>query len=232
MEQAVCILQQYLASSFPLVKVSAENKNGVCILELDSKIKDESLRRHLLDSVLAIMYRELKLMLKNDMFPRLQLPYNDLDEYNRSLGTDVQKGNSYTLVLDSAVLKTEINTKRVKAIEYLLPKFLMMLDSDTDNKVFSSQIKNVILNMCCPELPSFEQVAKQFPLSNRTIQRKLAQEGTSFRKIVNNIKNELSNYLVKGKFLKTKDISLILGYSEPSAYLHAVSNWKTHVKTS
>lgn len=84
--------------------------------------------------------------------------------------------------------------------------------------------------MCCPELPNFEQVAKQFPLSNRTIQRKLTDEGTSFRKITNSIKKELSKYLVKGKFLKTQDISLMLGYLEPSAYLHAVNKWKTRNK--
>ncbi|AUP78773.1 AraC family transcriptional regulator ligand-binding domain-containing protein [Flavivirga eckloniae] len=231
MEQAIFILQNYLASSFPLVNVSVKKERDVCLLQLNCKIQDKDLKRHLLDSVIAIVYRELKLMLKNDMYPELKLPYSELDEYNEFLGVEVEKGNAYTLVLKSEVLKTEINSRRVKEIEYLLPKFLMMLDDKTNDGLFSLQVKNMVLNMCCPELPNFEQVAKQFPLSNRTIQRKLAQEGTSFRKIVNSIKNELSNYLVKGKFLKTKDISLILGYSEPSAYLHAVNNWKVNIES-
>jgi len=70
-------------------------------------------------------------------------------------------------------------------------------------------------------------VAVHFLLSNRTIQRKLTEEGLSFRKITDDIKSELSSYLTKGNKMKTQDIAFILGYAEPSAYLHAVKKWKT-----
>jgi AraC-like DNA-binding protein len=89
----------------------------------------------------------------------------------------------------------------------------------------------MLLNRCRPELPTFEQVATHFPLSNRSIQRKLTEEGLSFCKITDNIKSELSIYLSKGNKMKTKDIASILGYSEPSAYLHAVKKWKTNSVT-
>lgn len=83
----------------------------------------------------------------------------------------------------------------------------------------------MILNMCSPELPTLEQVCKQFAMSQRTFQRKLTQEGHSFRTITNDIKKELAAYLREGNKMKTQDIALILGYSESSAYLHAAKNW-------
>jgi len=70
-------------------------------------------------------------------------------------------------------------------------------------------------------------VTVHFPLSNRTIQRKFTDEGLSFCKITDDIKSELSSYLSKGNKMKIQDIAFILGYSEPSAYLHAVKKWKT-----
>ncbi len=84
--------------------------------------------------------------------------------------------------------------------------------------------------MCNPEIPNLNQVQKQFACSERTFQRRLTAEGTSFRKIVNEIKEELSDYLSNERHLKTKDIAYILGYSESSAYLHALKGWKMNLK--
>ena len=95
---------------------------------------------------------------------------------------------------------------------------------------FSRQVRGMILNMCKPELPTFEQVAQQFPISQRSFQRKLRQEGLSFRRIADDIKKELSFYLSEGNQLKTLEIAYLLGYSEASAYLHAVKRWENRGK--
>lgn len=94
---------------------------------------------------------------------------------------------------------------------------------------FSDQVRKMILNMCRPELPSFGQVSKQFPFSERSIQRKLIQEGWSYRSIADDIKKERSMYLSSGDKMKTKEIAYVLAYSEPSAYLHAVKRWRDEV---
>ena len=230
-EQAVYFLQEYLKTTFPLVSLSVIENNSVYALQLNSVIENITLKNHLLDTVFCFIYRELKLMLPNDFLPILHLPYSKVDEYSKLLGTKVESGKTHLLQLDSKVLGSEINKKRVKEIELLLPQFMLMLDNkNTTYKEFSLQMRSMILNMCSPEIPTFEQVSKQFPLSNRTIQRKLTEEGQSFRKISDDIKRELSFYLAKGKQIKTQDIAYILGYSEPSAYLHAVKRWKTGIE--
>jgi len=226
LEQSIILLQKYLDSTFPFVSLVLFKDSEFCTLRLASTLEDETLKNNILDTVFCFIYRELKLMLIDDYYPILQLPYSDIDEYSKALGSNIQKGSSHSIIISSKALLTEINKKRVKEIEYLLPKFLMMLDKKRrDYKSFSLQVRNMILNMCSPELPSFEQVSKQFPLSGRTIQRKLTEEGQSFRKISDDVKRELSYYLAKGKQIKTQDIAYILGYSEPSAYLHAVKRW-------
>jgi len=226
LEQAVVLLQRYLDSTFPFVSLILERNSEHFILRLECIVEDKVLKNHILDIVLCFIYRELRIMLVEKYFPTIQLPYSNVDEYTKFLNTIIIKGNSHSLVLSNDVLGIEINKKRVKEIAILLPKFLIMLvKKNRDYKSFSLQVRNMILNMCSPELPSFDQVSKQFPLSDRTIQRKLTDEGQSFRKISDDIKRELSYYLAKGKQIKTQDIACILGYSEPSAYLHAVKRW-------
>jgi AraC-like DNA-binding protein len=223
-EQAVFFLQGYLKTTFPIVSLSAKENNVIYELKLECFIEDATLKNHLLDTVFCFIYRELKLMLSNEFLPKLQLPYLDLAEYSKLLNSEITTGKTHLIQINSEVLSSEINKKRVKEIELLLPQFIKMFDNENYN-TFSLQMRNMILNMCSPEIPTFEQVSKQFPLSDRTIQRKLTEEGQSFRKISDDVKRELSYYLAKGKQIKTQDIAYILGYSEPSAYLHAVKRW-------
>lgn len=225
-EQGVFILQNFLDKKFPIVSVKIVEDSQQYILELDSTIEDMNLKRHLLDMVLSIVYRELKLMLPKPFVPIIRLPFTDDKPYFDALKGEIAHHSHYQILLPLEIVNTEINKSRVKEIELLLPKFMAMLNQNgEEGKVFSNQVRNMILNMCSPEIPSFEQIQKQFPYSNRTMQRKLTKEGMSFRAIVNTIKEEISNYLINEKHLKTKDVAFILGYSESSAYLHAVNSW-------
>ena len=227
-EQAVFFLQEYLKMTFPLISLSTIKHKASHSLQLNCSLENGTLKKHLLDTVFCFIYRELKLMLGEEYLPKLQLPYDNVDEYSKLLNSKVKIGKTHLIQLENEVLKSKINKKRIKEIGVLLPQFVIMLDNKNANyKGFSLQMRNMILNMCCPEVPVFEQVSRQFPLSDRAIQRKLTEEGTSFRVIADNIKRELSNYLTKGKQIATQDIAYILGYSESSAYLHAVKRWGT-----
>jgi len=227
-EQAVYILQNYFKESFPLVSLDGKTIKDKYVLKLETTIQDIDLKNQLLDTVYCFLYRELKLMATNEMLPVLKLPYSNCAEHLKFLDARIEKGKEHSFVFDATILDSKINRKTFNEIELLLPKFLQMLDKKKSGYgPFSIQVRNLVLNMCRPELPTFEQVAVHFPLSNRTIQRKLTEEGLSFRKITDDIKSELARYLSKGNKMKTQDIAFILGYAEPSAYLHAVKKWKT-----
>ena len=223
-EQAVLFLDEYLKTTFPLVTITTTHSKSNYRLQLDCTLEDTILRNNLLDTVFCFIYRELKLMLGDDFSPRLHLPYSDTSEYSKLLYAQISSSNNHYVELNSQVLHSTINKNRIKEVELLLPQFLKMLNNKSYSG-FSLQMRNMVLNMCSPEVPTFGQVAKQFSMSDRTIQRKLTKEGYSFRKISDDIKKELSQYLSKGKQIKTKDIAYILGYSEPSAYLHALKRW-------
>jgi AraC-like DNA-binding protein len=225
-EQAVFILQNYFHQSFPLAGLNEIRNDTLYILQLESGIEKLQLKRQLLDAVYSFLFREFRLMCTNEQMPDLTLPYKNLAEYSIHLHSDIKGGNGHCFLFQPEILNSKINKKKTSEIEFLLPEFLQMLDKEKyRNRPFSNRVRKMILQLCKPEPPSFEQVVVHFPVSDRTFQRKLNGEGLSFRKITNEIKIELSTYLSKGKNMKTQDIAHILGYSEPSAYLHAVKRW-------
>ncbi len=72
---------------------------------------------------------------------------------------------------------------------------------------------------------SSEVVAATLHLSPRSLQRKLAAENTSFRELVEAVRQELAvSYLADGSFTLL-EISYLLGFSEQSAFSRAFKRW-------
>ncbi len=230
-KQGIYILENFLKSQFPIVSLTLVEDLKYYTLRLESSVENKELKRELLNMVLYIVYRELKQMLPNELAPQIKFPFSKKEETSLFFNEEVEYSADHLVILSHDLDKLEINTNKVKEIELLLPKFVSMLNQSKNNSdEFSKYVRDMTLNMCNPEIPNFKQVQKQFTCSERTFQRRLMVEGTSFRRIVNEIKEELSHYLSNEKHLKTKDIAYILGYSESSAYLHALKGWKNELK--
>lgn len=224
--QAVRIMKEYLAHSFSVVKlveVKYQDKYEIS-LEVDPINAEEG--KHLLDAIFAFVFREIKLISPEPYFPELVLPYKDLEHYELILNRSCRTGSRHGFVFDPEILNLPIRSGMTNGIEHLLPKLLLMLDEQKIFRpTFGQQFRTICLKLSCPEPPSFEQVAAYFPLSKRTIQRKLKAEGLSYRKISDSIRRELSVYLSENPRMKTQDIAYLLGYGDASAYLHAAQRW-------
>lgn len=68
-------------------------------------------------------------------------------------------------------------------------------------------------------------VARSMSLSTRTLQRRLTEAGTSFRKLVEAARMDEALRLMNDRKLSLSEISRSLGYSEPSAFSFAI---RTH----
>jgi len=230
LKQGIYFLKNFLKNKFPIVSLTIAEDSECYALQLESPVENKEVKKQLLNMVLCIVYRELKLMLPNNLAPQLRLPFSEKEQVSLFFKGDISNSHTHQLLLPKNLDELEINVNRVKEIELLLPKFISMLYQNGKNtNAFSRSVKGMTLNMCNPEIPNLKQVQRQFACSERTFQRKLTAEGTSFRRIVNEIKKDLSFHLANEKHLKTKDIAYILGYSESSAYLHALKGWQTEL---
>ena len=70
-----------------------------------------------------------------------------------------------------------------------------------------------------------DTVAKTLAVSRRTLSRRLADEGTSFRHILDNVRQEFACALLRDRGLSVADVAFFLAYSEPAAFNRAFHRW-------
>lgn len=72
---------------------------------------------------------------------------------------------------------------------------------------------------------SLAQVANNLKMSQRSIQRTLEQQGTSFRQVTEDVRKSAAERYLKTTDLQLKEIAFLLGFSELSTFSRAVKSW-------
>jgi AraC-like DNA-binding protein len=67
--------------------------------------------------------------------------------------------------------------------------------------------------------------ARALTVSRGTLSRRLADEGTSFRGILDDVRREFACALVQDRSLSGGDVASFLQYSEPAAFHRAFRRW-------
>jgi AraC-like DNA-binding protein len=87
------------------------------------------------------------------------------------------------------------------------------------------RVKAVIRAKLPDGYPALEDVAETLRITPSAIQRKLAGEGSIYKKLVEVVRRELAIAYMKQRHLPFSEIALLLGYSELSAFSRAVHRW-------
>ncbi len=74
-------------------------------------------------------------------------------------------------------------------------------------------------------LPSLADVARAMKLGERSLQRRLADEGTAFDTLLDDVRRELALRYLAAPATAIGEVAYLLGYSEPSAFHRAFKRW-------
>ncbi|MBI8301027.1 HTH-type transcriptional regulator VqsM, partial [Pseudomonas aeruginosa] len=75
------------------------------------------------------------------------------------------------------------------------------------------------------QYPSLVTTAKYLRMNERTVRRRLADEGCTYRQIVDKARKERAIALLLNSSIPVDRISDILGYSETASFRHAFRRW-------
>jgi len=73
--------------------------------------------------------------------------------------------------------------------------------------------------------PTLPEMAADLDVHPRTLRRQLAEEGTSFRALLNEVRSTLALDLLCNVGLTVEQVSTRLGYSDTSTFCHAFKRW-------
>lgn len=73
--------------------------------------------------------------------------------------------------------------------------------------------------------PTLPDIAAELDVHPRTLRRRLAEEGTSFRALLNEARSTVAVDLLRNVGLTVEEVSTRLGYTEVSTFSHAFKRW-------
>lgn len=73
--------------------------------------------------------------------------------------------------------------------------------------------------------PAAEQIARRLTVSVRTLHRRLAEDGTSHRELLDDVRRTQAMLHLAGARFSVGEISFLLGYAHPNAFHKAFKRW-------
>jgi AraC-like DNA-binding protein len=89
----------------------------------------------------------------------------------------------------------------------------------------SDRVRHLVSTLLNAGAPTLADVATRLKTGERSLQRKLADEGRSFELLLDEIRQSLAQRYLADRSLAITEIAYLLGYSEPSPFHRAFKRW-------
>jgi AraC-like DNA-binding protein len=94
-----------------------------------------------------------------------------------------------------------------------------------DEASLERQVRTRISRALSQGIPTLSEVATQFGMSGRTLQRRLSHRGYSFQTLVDESRRQLAKQLLRETSYPLSEIAFLTGFSEQSAFNRAFKRW-------
>lgn len=225
---AVDVALRYVDLTFAFCHVSAREQDGELQFILDASPVPARLRRFVLEREAAAI-RTMQL----EAFPEGLHPTRAAFAFRAArtaatdiLGTDVEYDTAETLLAyDSSALDLAMPQGNEHAVAMAIDQCRDLLQRRLARTGLSGQVRDVLVARL-NDPPDSDEVAASLHLSPRTFQRRLANEGTSFRSLLDEVREQLAEELLVTGGLPVTEVAHRLGYVEVSSFSQAFRRWK------
>jgi AraC-like DNA-binding protein len=126
-------------------------------------------------------------------------------------------------------LKTEIMDKRLASdspqLAQLNDQIMIQYLAQLDKENIVARVKAVIIEKMPSGKVTDQAIAEALYMHARSLQRKLKDEGTTFKTLLNDVRQELAYQYIRDSRLNVNEISFLLGFSDISSFSRAFKRW-------
>ncbi|UDF03160.1 AraC family transcriptional regulator [Asticcacaulis sp. AND118] len=114
------------------------------------------------------------------------------------------------------------------------PELLTMLDpsltaslSEVDAQVsLTDQVKRLIKRRIASGKPDIVEIAREFGMSERTLQRRITEQGSSYRDLLDEARREMSRHLLSDAQNGIEGIAFLMGFQDARSFYRAFRAWE------
>ncbi|WP_027873350.1 AraC family transcriptional regulator [Spongiibacter marinus] len=147
------------------------------------------------------------------------------EEYRRYFNCPVYfEAAENCYVFDSALLYQELLQAEPETARIYDSQCEMICEQLAKNYTFSDVVRNQILSSP-REIFTLETIADRLGMTARTVQRKLSQEDSSYKTILEDVRKNLAVEYLQTTSFTLEEIAVRLGYADSSSFCHAYKRW-------
>ena len=130
------------------------------------------------------------------------------------------------LVLKLADLERPFPGHNPELLDMLTPALASMLGELHAQSSVGEQVKVVLKRSLASGRPELSQVARDLGMSERTLQRRITEDGTTFRALLIEARQELARQLLSVPDTGIDEVAFLLGYQDTNAFYRAFREWE------
>ncbi len=109
--------------------------------------------------------------------------------------------------------------------EYLREHAERLLRSLMTGSSARERVRSAIWNVLSDGRPTLKRIASALQVPSRTLQRRLADEGTSVEQEIEAIRKSMAMAMLRDPANATDEVAFLLGYREPSTLFRSFRRW-------
>jgi AraC-like DNA-binding protein len=151
---------------------------------------------------------------------------HDAGELSRVFGCPLAFGSAETeLLIPRAVLELPHPRADATLLSVLSGHVDPLLEALPPRGVLLARVSTAIARRMSTSLPTLADMAAAVRVPERTLQRRLAEEGVSFSALVDDVRRNLAFEALADPRLSVTEIALRLHFADPAAFYRAFKRW-------
>lgn len=217
----------HLHSSSSRVRIEIKGEHALFHYDA-ADVKDVPSHRLVLELVVGGATQLMRTLLGSRWQPHALMlqhaPLREPQAYTRLLGLTPRFNSPYNAwVFDAKLLLAPLSAGD-ETLHKLIQQHLDTLDNMSVQEL-PAYISQLLRDLLPNGRTTIEQIAEYMDLSPRTLQRYLAEEGTSFQLLLDETRQSMAQRYLADSTISLTHLAAMLGYSELSAFSRAFQRW-------
>ncbi|MBB3112438.1 AraC-like DNA-binding protein [Paenibacillus phyllosphaerae] len=117
-------------------------------------------------------------------------------------------------------------------LEILTPALDRSLDERDSGRTMSETVKWIMKRALPGGRPDIDAVARELGMSDRTLQRRLLEEGANFKHLLTQARHEQALKYLADPALDMKEVACLIGYEDQNSFYRAFRSWEGETPSS
>ena len=223
------LLVRYKRALLPSMRIELIPREGSVEFRSAAPHLPQALEQFYKDALYTGLVTNLKLLTDNHVpSATLELNYGQPQDralYESVFGSAIDFNSSRCgLIFDAQSLAVAISTSDPVAQDVFRRECDRILANDSYSGAVSERVVQLLL-LSRSDFPTAATVAEQMYMSESTLQRRLAKEGSRFQQLLDQVRYRLALEYLQGTDLPASEIAALLGFNNSANFRRSFKRW-------